>query len=96
MDFVRNISIENVLVCLADPAKIRVNALIDTDISEILPYLNAVIKGAIYSHSGRSLTILKDGRMITVYPRKVYGGKIHDIEDARSILKWLKELINDT
>lgn len=96
MDIVKDIIIENISVCLADPSKIRFSALIDTDISEILPYLNATIKGAIYSHKGLSLTIVKDGRIITLYPRQIYGGKINDPEDARNIIKWLKELINKT
>lgn len=33
-----------------------VKAALDDDIGEVLPYLNATLKGAIYNHAARALT----------------------------------------
>lgn len=88
-----NIIIEKILPCLAEPEKIRFIASIDEDISEILPYLNRLIPGAIYNHNAKTLTIMKEGRIITVYPSKAAGGKIIDEKDANEILRWLQEKI---
>lgn len=93
--FVRTITIEQILPCLADASKIRFVAAIDRDVSEILPYLNAVLKGAIYNHGARTLTIKKGGRLITIHPRQIAAGKAIDEKDAQEIIEWLKGLLND-
>ncbi|MFQ6033292.1 MAG: (Fe-S)-binding protein [Candidatus Bipolaricaulia bacterium] len=87
------IRIERIMACMADPRKIRFRAALDEDIGELLPYLNAILPGAIYNHAGRSLTIRKDGRLITLYPRRIDGAKFEDERDAREVLDWLKEEI---
>ncbi|MGC8976179.1 MAG: (Fe-S)-binding protein [Candidatus Ratteibacteria bacterium] len=88
-----NITIERILPCIADPEKIRFTASIDEDISEFLPYLNAILPKAIYNHTGKTLTITKGERIITIYPNKISAGKINDENDAKEIIKWLKENI---
>ncbi|MFN4226620.1 MAG: (Fe-S)-binding protein [Candidatus Ratteibacteria bacterium] len=88
-----NITIERILPCLADPDKIRFIALIDEDISEFLPYLNAILPKAIYNHTGKSLTITIEERIITIYANKISAGKIKDEKDANEIIKWIKEKI---
>ena len=92
---IHDITLEQVLPCFADPSKIRFIAAIDRDVSEILPYLNAVLKGAIYNHGARTLTIKKEGRLITIHPRRIAAGKAIDEKDAREIIEWLKGLLND-
>ncbi len=92
--FVKDIVIEHILPCLADPNKIRFIASIDRDVSELLPYLNSILKGAIYNHNGHTLTIRKEGRLITIHPRQIAGGKIIDEDDARKIIDWVKGLLN--
>ncbi len=92
---IQNITLEQILPCLADTARIRFIAAIDRDVSEILPYLNAVLKGAIYNHGAHTLTIKKGGRLITIHPRRIAGGKALDESDAREVIDWLKGLLND-
>jgi ArsR family metal-binding transcriptional regulator len=87
------ITIERILPCIADPEKIRFVALIDEDISEILPYLNSILPKAIYNHEGKSLTITKGERIITIYPNKISAGKINDENDAKEVINWIKENI---
>jgi len=88
------IKIAHILPCLADPEKIRFIAYFDKNVSEIFPYLNAILDGAIYNHEGRTLTIKKEGRLITLHPNKIAAGKVIDEEDAHQIISWIKERIN--
>jgi len=41
------------------------------DISEVFPYLNAILKGTIYNPKDKTLSFRKDGKGITLYPNKV-------------------------
>lgn len=92
----RPIAITHVLPCIADPAKIRFHAEPAADLQEVLPYLNAVIPGAIYNHNKPALTFTMEQRIITIFARRITGAKANDVEDARALLAWLKDLINDT
>ena len=80
--------------CVADPEKIRFIAHFEKDISDILPYLNVLLKGAIYNHHGKTLTLKKEGRLITLHSHQIAAGKILDEKDAWSVIEWLKEKIN--
>lgn len=88
--------ITHVLPCLADPSKIRFHAKPCADLREVLPYLNVVLPGAIYNHAALALTFQKEGRIICLHPHLVTGAKADDVDDARALLAWLQDLINDT
>jgi ArsR family metal-binding transcriptional regulator len=88
--------ITRTLPCLADPEKIRVIAEVSGEIHEAFPYLNAVLKGCIYNHPALTLTIKKDGKLFTLHAHHVTLAKIEDEKEAEEILKWLKNLINET
>jgi ArsR family metal-binding transcriptional regulator len=92
--FLPVIRIVEIMPCLADPERIRFIAQVDQDISSVFPYLNAVMKGAIYNHKGRTLTLKKEGRLISLHPYKIAAGKIIDQKDALEVIEWLKEKIN--
>ena len=88
--------IARVLPCLADPEKIRIIAELSNEIHEVFPYLNAILKGCIYNHPALTLTIKKDGKLFTLHFRHITLAKIEDENEAEEILKWLKDLINET
>jgi ArsR family metal-binding transcriptional regulator len=88
--------ITRILPCLADPEKIRVIAEISDEIHEVFPYLNATLKGCIYNHASNTLTIKKDGKLFTLHFGHITLAKIEDEKEAKQILKWLKDLINET
>ena len=92
--FLDEIKIAEIMPCLADAEKIRFIAYLEEDISEVFPYLNAVLKNAIYNHEGKTLTLKKEGRLISLHARKIAAGKIIDEQDARDVLEWLKKEIN--
>jgi len=82
--------------CMADEKKIRLIAYFDRDITEILPYLNSVIKGASYNKSAPTLTYARERRLINLYNIKVTIAKANDILDAWKLLDDIKDLINTT
>jgi ArsR family metal-binding transcriptional regulator len=88
--------ITRTLPCLADPMKIRVIAEVSEEIQEAFPYLNAVLKGCIYNHPANTLTIRKDQKLITLHALHITLAKIEDENEAEELLKWLKDLINET
>ncbi len=92
--FLDKIEIVQVEPCFADAEKIRLFAKIPVDVRELLPFLNAKLANATYVHDRDTLTFIKGGRMITVYPRKVSIAKAEDVGDAEQVLEWLAERIN--
>jgi ArsR family metal-binding transcriptional regulator len=88
--------ITRTLPCLADPEKIRVIAEVIGEVHEVFPYLNATLKGCIYNHPALTLTIKKDGKLFTLHAHHITLAKIEDENEAEEILKWLKDLINET
>lgn len=95
-DFLNSITLCYVAPCIADEKKIRLIAYFDRDITEILPYLNAVIKGASYNKNASTLTYAKERRLINLYNIKVTIAKADDIVDAWVVLDEVKDLINNT
>jgi len=88
--------ITRTLPCLADPEKIRVIAEISGEIHEVFPYLNSILKGCIYNHPALTLTIKKDGKLLTLHAHHITLAKIEDEKEAEEILEYLKNLINET
>lgn len=87
--------ITHILPCLADQDKIRAIVELDEEIQETFPYINALLKGCIYNHPAMILTLKKEGKMITLYPRKVTVAKAVDEKDVQETLEWLKDLTQE-
>ena len=94
--FLDHIDIYHVSPCFAEAGKIRVKARLSDDISEIMPYLNRVVKNANYNEHAPNITMFKEIRMITLQPNELILIKALNDTDARQVLNWLKDLINDT
>ncbi len=94
--FLKTITLCYVAPCMADEKKIRLIGYFDQDITEILPYLNAVIKSASYNKGASTLTFSKERRLINLYNIKVTIAKANDIIDAWHVLDEIKVLINKT
>jgi ArsR family metal-binding transcriptional regulator len=95
-EFLKKITLCYIAPCMADEKKIRLIAYFDRDISELLPYLNAVIKGASYNKNAPTLTYAKERRLINLYNIKITIAKADDIIDAWHVLDDVKTLINKT
>lgn len=94
--FLKSITLCYVAPSMADEKKIRLIGYFDRVITEILPYLNAVIKGASYNKGASTLTYAKERRLINLYNIKITIAKADDIIDAWKVLDEVKELINRT
>jgi ArsR family metal-binding transcriptional regulator len=71
-------------------------AHLETDISEVLPYLNTVLGGSAYTQDPPSVTFKVHGKLITVHSKQIAINALRDEEEAEKILKWLMQEINDT
>jgi len=94
-EFVEAIAITRILPCPSEPGKVRVNAEPSRELGELLPYLNAAIKGPIYNPALPALTLNRDGRIITIYPHMIFMAKVRDEADARALLDWIRDALND-
>lgn len=94
-DVLRAIRVTHVLECLADPSKIRVIAELSCDVRDVLPHVAALLPQAGYNHDAAILTLVLDGRLITLYPQVVTLAKAADEDDAGATLEWLRMRINE-
>ncbi len=69
-------------------------AHLDQDISEVLPYLNAVLGGFEYVKDPPAVIFRSQGKLITVHGRKIAMNALKDDAEADKILAWLKREIN--
>jgi ArsR family metal-binding transcriptional regulator len=81
-----------------NPSSHKVNALVDLseDISEVLPYLNTVMKGLQYNHDEKVLTVRREGRLITFRSRQIAVAKLEDENEARSVVEELRAIVTET
>jgi len=70
-------------------------AHLDQDISEVLPYLNAVLGGFEYLKDPPAVTFRAQGKFITVHPDKIAINALRSEEEADKILEWMKREINE-
>ena len=82
--------------CFIDQMKLRVMADLNSDISELMPYLNRVIKGAIYNNNNQTLTLRDSGKLITLFATKITATKLENEIEAKNLLNSLVKLINET
>lgn len=75
-----------------------VNAFADlaNDMSEVFPYLNAVLKRARFSPRVPALAFDLEDRRIVLRPRQIAISRLRDEDEARQVLDWLLEMINRT
>ncbi|MDR7522907.1 MAG: (Fe-S)-binding protein [Armatimonadota bacterium] len=71
-------------------------AAFSDDVSAAFPYLNAVLKGAVYRPDAGILSFRREGKFITLFPRRAAITKVIDDADARRTLAWLRDFINQT
>jgi len=81
---------------LCNPEWIVVSAELSNDISEVFPYLNAVVKNAVYTPEAQNLNFKMDTEFIGLIPQQISVGQVSCEEDAIKVLDYVKQLINDT
>jgi ArsR family metal-binding transcriptional regulator len=71
-------------------------ARLTTDISEILPYLNATLRGALYHSGANALTWKKGGHNIAFHAYEIATSNVEDRDSAEQEIKGLIDLVNRT
>jgi ArsR family metal-binding transcriptional regulator len=66
------------------------------DISVVLPYLNAVLRGAVYHPSAQALTWKKGGHNIAFHAFEIATSNVEDRDAAVKELEGLIDLVNRT
>jgi ArsR family metal-binding transcriptional regulator len=81
---------------LCNPEWIAVRAELSDDIGEVLPYLNATVKNAVYTPEVQNLNFKMDAGVISLMPREIIVGQVPCEEDGVKVLDYVKKLVNDT
>ncbi|MFZ5565161.1 MAG: (Fe-S)-binding protein [Thermodesulfobacteriota bacterium] len=81
--------------CMPGAMAVHCFAHLDQDVSEALPYLNAVLGGDVYISDPPSVTFKVSGKLITVHGRKIAINALKDEAEARKLVEWLKSEINN-
>src|SRR3989304_3517134 len=79
-----------------NPEWVAVTAELRDDISEVFPYLNAVVKNAVYTPEAPNLNFKMDAGAVSLMPREINVGQVACEEDGVKVLDYVKKLINDT
>lgn len=81
-----------------DPGAERFSAFAEltVDISEVLPYLNASLRGAIYYRAANALTWKKDGHNQAFHAYQIATSNVEDYDAAVKEIDGLVKLINRT
>ena len=81
-----------------DPGAERFSAFAElaVDISEVLPYLNATLHGAIYYRAANALTWKKGGHNLAFHAYQIATSNVEDYDAAVKEIDGLIKLINRT
>jgi ArsR family metal-binding transcriptional regulator len=82
--------------CEPGAERYAAKALLAVDISEVLPYLNATLRGAVYHRAAQALTWKKGGHNIAFHAHEIGTSNVEDRNVAIKELDGLVELVNRT
>ena len=82
--------------CEPGAERYAARARLSVDISEVLPYLNAILRGAVYLPEAQALTWKKGGHNIAFHAYEIATSNAEDREGAEKELKGLIDLVNRT
>ena len=81
-----------------NPSAEYVNCLaaLRDDIREVFPYLNGSLKACQYNPEAPFLRFRHEGHVVALRPRQAAVSKLADADEARRVLDWVKDLVNET
>jgi ArsR family metal-binding transcriptional regulator len=82
--------------CDPGAERFSARALLTADISEALPYLNATLRGAVYTPAANALTWKKGGHNLAFHAYEIATSNVEDREAAIKEIEGLVELVNRT
>ncbi|MCX5832333.1 MAG: Fe-S cluster protein [Deltaproteobacteria bacterium] len=81
--------------CLPSSENVYCIASLNEDVSEALPYLNAVLHGKEYFRDPPVVLFHLQGRIIKIGAREIVVNRLVDEEDTDLVLEWWKDKINE-
>jgi ArsR family metal-binding transcriptional regulator len=82
--------------CHPGAERYSASARLTTDISQVLPYLNATLRGAVYYPAANALIWKKAGHNVAFHAFEVITSNIEDRDAAIKELQGLIDLVNRT
>jgi ArsR family metal-binding transcriptional regulator len=82
--------------CEPGAERYAARARLNVDISEVLPYLNATLRGAVYLREAGALTWKKGGHNIAFHAYEIATSNVEDHNGAEKELRGLIDLANRT
>lgn len=82
--------------CEPGAERYAARAMLTVDISDVLPYLNATLRGAVYHREANALTWKKGGHNISFHAYEIDTSNAEDREAAEKEMKGLVALVNRT
>lgn len=82
--------------CDPGTERFAAKALLTVDISGVLPYLNATLRGAVYTQAAAALTWKKAGHNVAFHAYEIAVSNVEDRDAAVAELKGLIDLVNRT
>jgi ArsR family metal-binding transcriptional regulator len=82
--------------CEPGAERYAARARLTVDISQVLPYLNATLRGAVYLPDAHALTWKKGGHNITFHAFEIATSNVDDRDGAEAELTGLVDLVNRT
>ena len=79
---------------MPNAVSLHCHADLNEDVSEVLPYLNAMLGGDQYCSDPPEVMFHQYGKIIKVGAREIAVNALKDEEEADQILEWLKNEIN--
>ena len=82
--------------CEPGAERFAARAILKNNISEVLPYLNATLRGAVYLQEAQALTWKKGGHNIAFHAYEIATSNVEDRAAAENELEGLINLVNRT
>lgn len=81
-----------------DPGAVRYSAIahLHVDITEALPYLNAILRGAVYNGMAPALSWRKAGHYVVFHAGRIAVSNVEDRDSAVQEVEALVKLVNHT
>lgn len=80
--------------CAPGSARYGAQVVIPADISEVFPYINAVMENAWYDHEGRVLILREPEQAYALRPHEIRVARVRDHFQAQEITTELVEKLN--
>jgi len=94
-DPVGRIAIALVAPCIAEEDHLRLAAQVERDLSPVMPYLNAEVKGGTFNPPGPTFTFMDGPRLITLFPHRITIARAREMQDAWRTLARTRRMVID-